>query len=263
VSVLSRNNVQVRGNPEGPPMLFAHGFGCDHNMWRHVTPAFEEEYRVVLFDHVGAGGSDLSAYDEGRYGSLQGYAQDILEIRRELELRDVVFVGHSVAAMMGVLAAAEEPERFARLVLVGPSPRYVDDEGYVGGFSREDIDGLLDSLDANYLGWSSAMAPVIMGNADRPELGAELTNSFCATDPDIARRFARVTFLSDNREDLARVPTPALVIQCADDAIAPEVVGEYVRDRMPNAELVRLRATGHCPNLSAPEETVAAIRSFL
>jgi sigma-B regulation protein RsbQ len=259
----ARNNVQVRGNPDGQPMLFAHGFGCDQNMWRLVTPAFEDEYRIVLFDHVGAGQSDLLAYDPGRYSSLAGYAKDVLEICRELELEDVVFVGHSVSAMVGVLAAVEEPERFAKLILVGPSPRYVDDEGYTGGFSREDIEGLLDSLDSNYLGWSTAMAPVIMGNAERPELAEELTNSFCRTDPDIARRFARVTFLSDNREDLRRVQTPTLVLQCSNDAIAPEAVGEFVRRSIPQAELVRLRATGHCPNLSAPGETVDAIKAYL
>ena len=263
VSVLARNNVQVSGRADGQPMLFAHGFGCDQNMWRYVAPAFEDEYRVVQFDHVGAGRSDLSAYDADRYGSLRGYARDVLEICRELDLRDVIFVGHSVAAMMGVIAAVEEPERFARLVLIGPSPRYVDDGDYAGGFSRDDIEGLLDSLDSNYLGWSSTMAPVIMGNAERPELGEELTNSFCATDPEIARRFARVTFLSDNREDLGRVRTPTLVMQCSQDAIAPEAVGEFVTRSIPSAQMVKLRATGHCPNLSAPEETAAAIRAFI
>jgi len=244
-------------------MLFAHGFGCDQNMWRFVSPRFEDDYRVVLFDHVGAGGSDLSAYDAERYDSLQGYAEDVLEICRELDLHDVVFVGHSVSAMIGVLAANAEPDRFSRLVLVGPSPRYVNDEGYVGGFSREDIEGLLESMDSNYLGWSSQMAPVIMANADRPELGEELTNSFCRTDPEIARSFARVTFLSDNRADLARVDVPALVLQCSDDAIAPEEVGRYVEREMPQGRLVMLDAIGHCPNLSAPEETAAAIEEFL
>src|SRR5579884_1932582 len=215
-------------------MLFAHGFGCDQNMWRYVAPAFEDEYRVVLFDHVGAGGSDLSAYDRRKYSTLQGYADDILEICRELELNDVVFVGHSVSAMMGVLAAAKEPQRFAKLVLVGPSPRYIDDADYVGGFTREDIDGLLDSLDSNYLGWSHAFGPVIMGRPDRPELGEELTNSFCRTDPEIARHFARVTFLSDNRADLPHVHTRCLVMQCSDDIIAPRAVGEYVHRQIPN-----------------------------
>jgi sigma-B regulation protein RsbQ len=263
VTVRTRNNVIEQGRPEAQPMLFAHGFGCDQNMWRFVWPRFERDYRVVLFDHVGAGGSDLSAYDPDRYSSLKGYAEDVLEICRELELADVVFVGHSVSAMIGVLAAAAEPGRFARLVLVGPSPRYIDDEGYVGGFGRADIEGLLDSMDSNYLGWSSQMAPVIMGNPDRPELGEELTNSFCRTDPEIARSFARVTFLSDNRDDLARVQTPSLVLQCADDAIAPEAVGRFVEREMPSARLVTLDAVGHCPNLSAPEATADAIEQFL
>ena len=263
MSVLARNNVQVHGKADGQPMLFAHGFGCDQNMWRFVWPEFAAEHRIVLFDHVGSGGSDLAAYDAGRYGSLDGYADDVLEICRELDLRDVVFVGHSVSAMMGVLAAVREPERFARLVLVGPSPRYIDDEEYRGGFTREDIEGLLESLDSNYLGWSSAMAPVIMGNSDRPELGEELTNSFCRTDPEIARQFARVTFMSDNRADLPKLQVPALVLQCTDDAIAPVEVGEYVSRTVPRGELVLLEASGHCPNLSAPAETVAAIKAFL
>jgi sigma-B regulation protein RsbQ len=261
--VQARNNVTEHGRPDGQPVLFSHGFGCDQNMWRFVWPRFEDGYRVVLFDHVGAGGSDLGAYHPERYSSLQGYAEDVLEICRELDLRDVVFVGHSVSAMIGVLAAAAEPDRFARLVLVGPSPRYVDDGDYVGGFSREDIEGLLDSMDSNYLGWSSQMAPVIMGNADRPELGEELTNSFCRTDPEIARSFARVTFLSDNRADLASVGTPSLILQCSDDAIAPEQVGRFVEREMPAARLVMLDAVGHCPNLSAPEATGAAIEEFL
>ena len=232
-------------------------------MWKDVAPAFEDDYRVVLFDHVGAGGSDLSAWSPTKYGSLAGYADDVLEICRELELHDVVFVGHSVSAVIGVLAAAQEPARFAKLVLIGPSPRYVDDDGYVGGFAREDIEGLLDSLDSNYLGWAQAFAPVIVG-ADHPaELQEELTNSFCRTDPEIARHFARVTFLSDNRADLERVTTPTLVLQCSDDVIAPQAVGEYVHRQIPGSTLVLMEATGHCPNLSAPEETVAAIADFL
>ena len=263
MDVRTRNNVRELGPADGQPMLFAHGFGCDQNMWRAVVPAFEDEYRIVLFDHVGAGGSDLAAYDREKYGSLAGYAGDVLEICDELDLRDVVFVGHSVSSVIGVLAANREPERFVKLVLVGPSPRYIDDEGYVGGFGEADIAELLDSLDSNYLGWSSAMAPVIIGNPDRPELGEELTASFCRTDPEIARHFARVTFTSDNRADLATVRTPTLILQCSEDVIAPVVVGEYVRDRIPGSELVVLDATGHCPNLSAPEETIAAIRDFL
>jgi sigma-B regulation protein RsbQ len=244
-------------------MIFAHGFGCDQNMWRYVAPAFAGDHRVVLFDHVGAGGSDLSAYDPERYGSLEGYARDVVEICEALDLEDAVFVGHSVSAMIGVLAVAEAPELFGALVMVGPNPRYVDDDGYTGGFSRADIVALLDSLDSNHLGWSTAMAPVIMGNPDRPELSAELTNSFCSTDPQIARQFARVTFLSDNRADLAALSIPTLVLQCSADVIAPDVVGEYVHGQVAGSVLTRLRATGHCPHLSAPEETTAAIRAFL
>jgi sigma-B regulation protein RsbQ len=263
MNVLHRNNVQLSGRETGTPMVFAHGFGCDQNMWRFVTPAFEDEYRIVLFDHVGAGKSDLSAYNRTKYGSLQGYARDVLDICRELDLTRAVFVGHSVSAAIGMLAAIEEPERFEALVLVGPSPCYINDEDYVGGFSREDIEGLLESLDSNYLGWSSAMAPVIMGNPDRPELGAELTNSFCRTDPAIARHFAHVTFLSDNRTDLPKVKVRSLILQCSEDAIAPQCVGEYVHRNLPGSELVLLKAVGHCPNLSAPEETIAAIKRFL
>jgi sigma-B regulation protein RsbQ len=263
VSVLARNNVRVSGLPDGQPMLFAHGFGCDQNMWRHVAPAFADTHRLVLFDHVGSGGSDLSAYDTTRYSTLDGYADDVLEICAELELEDVVFVGHSVSSMIGVLAALREPGRFAQLVLVAPSPRYVDDDDYRGGLSRQDVEELLDALDANYLGWSSTMAPVIVGNPDRPELGEELTNSFCRTDPDIAAQWARVTFLGDNRDDLAGVPTRTLVLQSAVDVIAPPEVGEYVHARLPDSELVVLDSVGHCPNLSHPEATTAAIKAFL
>lgn len=225
IEAVRRNNVVLAGRDDRPPMVFAHGFGCDQNMWRYVWPAFAEDYRIVLFDHVGAGGSDTEAYDSRRYSSLSGYARDVLEICQELELSDVVFVGHSVSAMIGVLAANQEPELFDRLVLVGPSPRYIDDVDYVGGFSQSDIDGLLQSLESNYLGWSGAMAPVIMGNADRPELGEELTNSFCRADPVIAAEFARVTFQSDNRVDLAQVRVPTVILQCSDDVIAPQSVG--------------------------------------
>ncbi len=261
--VVTRNNVAVTGVPTGRPVVFAHGFGCDQNMWRHVAPAFEDDFRVVLFDYVGAGGSDLSAYDEARYSTLDGYARDVVEVCEALDLTDAVFVGHSVSSMVGAVAARLAPDRIGALVMVGPSPRYLNDDGYVGGFEQEDIDGLLVSLDSNYLGWSSQMAPVIMGNPDRPELGAELTESFCRTDPDIQKRFARVTFLSDNREDLVHVEVPTLVLQCTDDVIAPEAVGRYVHERIAGSRFVQLQATGHCPNLSAPEETTAAIGEFL
>ncbi len=257
-----RNNVHVSG-VGSQPMLFAHGFGCDQNMWRHVAPAFEQQYKVVMFDHVGHGRSEVSAFDREKYATLDGYATDVLEICHELNLQRVIFVGHSVSAMIGILAAAREPERFEKLILIGPSPRYVNDESYHGGFKKEDIEGLLDFLDSNHLGWSSTMAPVIVGNPDRPELGQELTNSFCRTDPEIAKHFARVTFLSDNREDLSRVSIPSLVLQCSQDVIAPQSVGEFVHQNLRNSKLILMKATGHCPNLSAPEETVAEMKAFL
>lgn len=263
MDVVARNNVVVRGPADAAPMVFVHGFGCDQHMWRFMAPFFEDRYRTVLYDHVGFGNSDLAAYDADRYGTLQGYADDLIEVCDQLGLENVTVVGHSVAAMIAVRAAIARPELFEHLILVAPSPCYIDDGTYVGGFSRADIDGLLDSLDRNYLGWSSAMAPTIMGNPDRPDLGAELANSFCRTDPTIASQFARVTFLSDSRADLAAVTTPTLVLQCADDAIAPRVVGEYTNRQLANSEITYLAATGHCPNLSAPEETAAAIGAYL
>jgi len=263
VSAVVRNNVVVGGHPEGRPIVFAHGFGCDQNMWRFVAPAFATTHRTVLFDHTGAGHSDVAAYDFAKYASLGGYADDVQEICAELDLTDVVFVGHSVSAMVGVLAALQTPDRFGALVLIGPSPRYLDDTGYTGGFSRDDVDDLLASLESNYLGWSSAMAPAIMGNPERPELGQELTNSFCRADPAIARQFAEVTFLSDNRADLARVHVPTLVLQCSDDIIAPEPVGRYVHAHIPGSTFLLMKARGHCPNLSAPAEAIAAIQGFL
>jgi sigma-B regulation protein RsbQ len=262
MNVLTRNNVRVFGDGT-KPMLFAHGYGCDQNMWRFVAPSFAADHRVVLFDHVGAGKSDKRAWNAQRYASLHGYASDVLDIVRELDLRDVTFVGHSVSAMIGMLAAIEEPARFDKLVMVGPSACYINDGDYVGGFSKSDIEGLLQSLEANFLGWSSTMAPVIMGNKDRPELAAELTNSFCQQDPEIAEHFARVTFFSDNRADVPKVKTKSLILQCAEDVIAPEAVGRWLQRHLPNNTFVQMKATGHCPNLSAPEETTAAIRAFL
>ncbi|MGW4548172.1 alpha/beta fold hydrolase [Streptomyces violaceorubidus] len=261
--VRHRNNVKVTGDPDGPVVVLAHGFGCDQNMWRLVVPRLAGRYKVVLFDYVGSGGSDLSAWAPERYASLDGYAQDVVDVLRALDLRRVTFVGHSVSAMAGVLAARTAPERIGSLVMVTPSPRYIDDDGYRGGFTAADIEELLASLDSNYLGWSSAMAPVIMGNPDRPELGQELTDSFCATDPAMARVFARTTFLSDNRADLDGVTVPTLVLECAEDAIAPRGVGSFVRSRIPGARLVTLEATGHCPQLSAPEATADAVLDFL
>ena len=259
-SILTRNNVRVFGSGSRT-MIFAHGLGCDQHMWRHITPAFEADYRIVLFDHVGSGHSDLTAYDPTKHASLEGYATDLLEICAALEISDAIFVGHSVSAMIGVLAELREPWRFHRMIHIGPSPRYIDDEGYRGGFSRGEIEEMLEFLDSNYFGWVAAMTPAIMANGERPELAEELGNSFCRTDPEIARRFARVTFLSDNRRDLARVSTPSLVLQCRADIVAPLAVGEYLRTHLPECRLVIMEATGHCPHLSAPDETIGAMQA--
>jgi sigma-B regulation protein RsbQ len=262
MDVVARHNVVVTGRADGPTMVFAHGFGCDQHMWRHVAPAFETSHRVVVFDYVGSGRSAVP-YDAEKYATLEGYAADVLEIVRGLDLHDVVFVGHSVSAIIGALAQVQAPELFDRLVMVAPSPRYIDDGSYVGGFDEAAIRGLLEALRSNYLGWSSSMAPLIVGNPHRPELGEELTESFCRMDPEVAQGFATATFLSDHREVLPRISVPTLVLQCSDDVIAPVSVGEYVAAHVPQGELVLLDATGHCPNLSAPEETIEAISGFL
>jgi sigma-B regulation protein RsbQ len=261
-SIQARNNVVIRGRGT-QPMLFAHGFGCDQTMWRFVTPAFEDDYRIVLFDYVGSGKSDWSAYDPERYSTLEGYVRDVLEICQELDLRDVIFVGHSVSSMVGVLAANQEPERFSDLILIGPSPRYINDSDYVGGFERADIEGLLDTMERNYLGWASFLTPVIMKNPDRPELTKELEASFCSTDPEIARRFAEATFYADNREDLSKVRVPSLVLQCSEDAIAPAEVGEYMHRHLEGSTFRVMEATGHCPHMSHPEETVRLMKDYL
>lgn len=262
MSIFSKHNINVFGRG-ARTILFAHGYGCDQNMWRFVAPSFADEYRVVLFDYVGAGKSDLSQYSRQKYGTLNGYADDVLDIIDAVEGAPVVFVGHSVSALIGVLASIKRPEAFERLILVGPSPCYINDGTYTGGFARADIDGLIRTLDENHLGWSQAIAPVIMKNADKPELALELSESFCRTDPRIAKHFARVTFLSDNRNDLAQVSVPSLILQCSEDDIAPESVGRFMHDNMPDSTFVKLEATGHCPHMSAPAETIQRITEYL
>lgn len=262
MSVLVRNNVRIAGNGAAT-MVFAHGFGCDQTMWRFLTPAFGERFRTISFDLVGSGGSDISAYDQAKYGTLHGYADDLLEILDECATGPVVFVGHSVSTMIGMLATIKAPERFAAQVMIGPSPCYINDGDYIGGFRREDIDDLLDTLESNYLGWSSSMAPVIMGAPDQPALGEEWTNSFCRNDPKIAKHFARVTFLSDHRADVPNSEVPALILQCTDDLIAPRSVGDYLTQHLPKSTLHVIENVGHCPHMSAPTESSRVIESFL
>lgn len=262
MDVRTRNNVTVVGAIGAPALFLAHGFGCDQNLWRPLVERLQADFRLVLIDHVGSGSSDPAAWDADKYSSLQGYADDVVEIVSQLDLREVVFVGHSVAAMIGALAVIAEPSRFAKLIMLTPSPRYIDDGDYRGGFTEADIEELLESMELNYLGWSHTMAPVIMGNPDRPDLHDELDAAFCRTDPACARVFARTTFLSDNRDDLARISVPTLVIECAQDAIAPQGVGAYIRDHIPHSRLVTLDAIGHCPHVSDPDATARAVAAF-
>jgi sigma-B regulation protein RsbQ len=260
-SILHRNNVKIIG--QGQPIIFAHGFGCDQNMWRYIYPAFADHYQTILFDYVGSGKSDLSAYNPERYSSLNGYVQDVLELCETLDLRDIIFVGHSVSSMIGMLASINKPDLFSRIVMVGPSPCYLNKAGYEGGFEEEDINALLETMEANFIGWATQMAPPIMGHPDQKELGDELTSSFCSTDPVIACQFATLTFRADNRADLQKMRTPSLILQCQQDIIAPFAVGEYLYEHMPLSTLHVMEATGHCPHLSSPDETITLIQNYL
>lgn len=260
--IVARNHINRFG--EGSqPIIFSHGYGCDQNMWRFITPAFEKDYTIVLFDHVGSGKSDDNQYDFIKYNSLEGYAEDLIEVIEELELEKVIFVGHSVSSMIGSLSAAKRSDLFKTLIMIGPSPCYINSGEYFGGFSKQDIDELVETLESNYLGWSSFITPVIAGNPDKPEFSKELHNSFCRMNPKIAQHFAKVTFLGDNRTDLSRVSTPTLVIQCHPDAIAPVKVGQYVCKNLQNGSFIQLDASGHCPHLTAPEQTIKAIKTYL
>lgn len=262
----SRNAVRRSGLAAGPDvsvLVFVHGFGCDQTMWDQVAPSFEHTHHVVVYDLTGAGSSDLSAYDRQRHGTLQGHADDLIEILTALEIEGAVIVGHSVSAMIAALAAISEPARIGQLVMVAPSPCYLEDGDYHGGFAREDLHELIDAMDENYVSWAYQLAGVANGPSNDAAYSEALGRRFCATDHRIARHFARVTFLSDHRADMPKVPVPTLVLQCSDDAIAPVFVGDWLRQAIPDATLTHLNATGHCPHVTAPEETTAAIRKYL
>jgi sigma-B regulation protein RsbQ len=262
MSVEQRNNVHVHS--DGPvTLLFAHGFGCDQSMWRFLSPSFHDRFRVVTFDSVGSGGSDLNAYDRRKYASLHGYADDVLEIVDEFSAGPVVFVGHSVSAIVGLLATIKAPDKFAAQIMVGPSPCYINDGDYVGGFTRDDIADILVTMEGNYLGWSSNMAPAIMGVPEQPQLRTELTDSFCRNDPEIARHFAEATFLSDHRADVPKSRTPALILQCSDDLIAPLQVGQFMHRNMPGSVLRIINNVGHCPHMSAATASYEAMDHFI
>lgn len=261
MEVLKRNNVKVFG--KGKPIIFAHGYGLDQNMWQHITPAFVENHQIILFDHVGAGGSDIASYDRTKYNSLHGYAADVLEICEVLKLEKPIFIGHSVSSMIGLLAAIQKPDLFEKIILIGPSACYLNRDGYMGGFNQEDIEGLLTSIDDNYFGWATSMAPALMNNPKNPELASDLAKAFCKVKPEIASHFARVTFLTDNRSHLNKVHIPTLILQATDDLVAPPNAGQFINDNITDSQLIQLKATGHFPSLSAPEETINAIKTFI
>ncbi len=262
-TIIKRNNVNVFGNGT-QPMLFVHGFGCGQSMWRFITPAFQEKFKIVLLDYVGSGKSDVAAYNKERYATLNGYVQDILDVCAELNLQDIIFVGHSVSCIVGLLAAVKEPERFLKMIFIGPSPKYINElPDYIGGFEKQDIEQLLETMDKNYIGWANFLAPAIIKNPERPELAEEMIESFCSTDPIIVRQFAEATFLADNREDLKKLKVPSLLLQCSDDLIAPLEVGVYLAKNIPDSTLRVMKATGHCPHLSAPDETIQLMEDFL
>lgn len=261
--ILFRNNVKVSGKGK-KTMIFAPGFGCDQNMWRLVAPFFEEHFRVVLFDYVGSGKSDYTAYCSSKYSNLQGYAQDVLDICTALELKETIFIGHSVGSVIGMLASIQDPGRFEQLILIGPSPCYLNDPpNYSGGFEREDLDALIDMMEMNYIGWANYLSQVIMKNPEQPELAQELEESFCSTDPVVAREFALATFFSDNREDLKKVTVPSLILQCSEDTIAPIEVGRYMQRTLLDSTFYLMDATGHCPHMSHPEETIRVVKDYL
>lgn len=261
-AVVDRNNVRFFGKGE-QTLLFAHGFGCDQNMWRYLVPSFGNNFQIVLFDYVGCGKSDITCYSKEKYSYLDGYAQDVIDVCTELKLNNVIFIGHSVSAMIGVLAIIKEPSIFTSMVFIAPSPCYINEQDYHGGFERKDLSDLLELMENNYLGWAGFLAPVVMKNDERPELSQELAESFCSTDPGITKQFARTTFFSDNRNDLFKVDVPVLILQCSEDSIAPGFVGEYIANRISGSTLVKMKATGHCPHMSHPAETIQSIQNFL
>jgi sigma-B regulation protein RsbQ len=259
---MHNNAITLRGNG-AKPMLFVHGFGTDQAMWRYIAPAFEDSHKVVLYDHIGSGRSDLRLYDKRKYAHYEGYADDLIEICDALDLRGIDLAAHSAGCMMAVLAARRCSELFDRLMLLGASPCYVNHEDYTGGFSREDINDLLAFLEINPAGWSANLTPMVMANAERPELAAELEAFFVRNDPKIMHHFACAVFLSDHRADLEGLKVPTLIMQCRDDIVAPLEVGDYMHAKLPNSTLKVLDTHGHYPQLSHPGPVTDAIRDYL
>lgn len=262
-NILLRNNVRLTGKGT-KTIIFAPGFGCDQTVWSAVSQKFEGDYQVVLFDYVGSGNTDINFYDSNRYSTLEGYAQDILEICATLQLTDAIFVGHSVSCMIGMLASFRHPEYFSHLIMVGPSPCYLNEPPqYTGGFQESELFGLIELMEKNYIGWANIFAATVTNNPSRPQVKQELETRFCSTDPITALNFAKATFFADNRKDLENVIHPTLIVQCSDDIIAPETVTQYTHQHIPNSVLKQLNAIGHCPHMSHPEELSNTIRQYL
>ncbi len=262
-SVLKRNNVNVQGQGN-QTLIFAHGFGADQTIWRYIVPAFESDYRIVLFDYVGAGKSDFTAYSRSRYSSLYGYADDLLELCAELKLTNTILVGHSVSAMVGLLASLLEPECFSHLIFIGASPRYLNDVDYYGGFEQSDLDAIYTAMSTNYEAWACGFfASLMMGNPERPSLAREYASTLAAVRPDIALALAHAIFQSDFRDNLPRLTVPTLILQASDDKAVPPEVGQYLASKIPSSQLVNIDARGHLPHLSAPEEVIRAMRAYL
>ncbi|MEW6491595.1 MAG: alpha/beta hydrolase [Cyanobacteriota bacterium] len=261
-SIMQRNNVQVLG--DGPQtIIFAHGFGSDQMAWRHQVATFASDFRIILFDHVGAGKSDFSAYSPRRYSSIYSYADDLLDLCAELKLTKSILVGHSVSGMVSLLAALVEPDCFSQLIFISASPRYLNDVGYYGGFEQSDLDALYEAMSTNYYAWASGFAPIAMATQDKPELAKEFANTLAAIRPDIAQAVSRVIFQSDHRAELPRLKIPTVILQASDDIAVPPEVGQYMANVIPHSKLIKINAKGHLPHLSAPDVVTSAIAECL
>jgi len=262
-NIIKRNNINISGKGK-KPIIFAPGFGCDQTVWKDVLPAFEEDYQVILFDYVGFGGSDISAFNSVKYGKLSGYVQDVLDVCAVLDLKEAIFVGHSVSSMIGLLASNAEQSYFSHLIMIGPSPCYLNDPpDYYGGFEKEDLENLIDMMEKNYIGWANVFSSTLINNAERTDAAKELEDRFCSTDPLIATTFAKACFFTDSRQDITKAKVPSLILQCTEDIIAPKGVGEYLKRNMPNSEITYMNTSSHCPHISDPDETILSIKNYL
>ncbi|WP_334063868.1 alpha/beta fold hydrolase [Alteromonas genovensis] len=261
--IIKRNNVRFFGNGE-VTLLLAHGFGCDQRMWDHLIPYLENDYKIVLFDYVGCGQSDLSAFDKKRYSQLSGYAKDVEEICDALSLSNVIFIGHSVSSTIGMHAAIERPDLISKLIMICPSPCFLNlPPDYMGGFEKDDLEELINLMDKNYLGWASYFAPLVVGEGHDESVKQEMEDSFCSTDPSYAKPFAKATFFADDRYLMPKLGTPTLILQSQDDSLASVEVGRYMNKAIEHSKLIVLEAKGHCLHMTTPEQVACAIGEFL